>query len=61
MRTLRGRQRKTHALEVPSLSEMDMDNYMTINDIVPIGAKIALFDSASTHTIFQNQDFFMFP
>lgn len=35
LQTLRGRQIETHALEAPSLSNMDMENYMVINDVIP--------------------------
>ena len=34
---------------------------MAINEGIQIGANIALLDSASTHTILQNQEFFKFP
>ena len=62
LQTLKDGKRETHTLDAPSitLSEMDPENYMVLSRSTTSKAKIALLDSASTHTILQDPAFFEF-
>ena len=62
LQALKGSKRETHTLDAPSLTltELDPENYMVNNGSTGIEANIALLDSASTHTILQDQAFFEF-
>ena len=62
LQALKGGKRETHTLDAPSLTltELDPENYM-VNEEEPVNtAKIALLDSASTHTILQDHALFEF-
>lgn len=50
LQTLRGRQRETHALDTLSISEIDTEKYMAINEGIQTQANITSLDSTSTHT-----------
>ena len=62
LQSLRKGKRETHTLDAPSLtlSELDPENYMCLESVPASKAKVALIDSASTHTILQDQAFFEF-
>ena len=60
LQSLRKRNRETHTLDVssPTLNELDPEIYMLQCSAPANKAKIALLDSASTHTVLQNQTYF---
>ena len=62
LQALKGGKRETHTLDASSFTrtELDPENYM-VGEGEPVNtAKIALFDSASTHTILQDHALFEF-
>ena len=60
LHNLRIKQKDTHALDVPSFFELDTDNYMVFNNVIPTSTNIALLDNASTPTILCNKKIFIF-
>ena len=62
LQSLREGKRETHTLDAPSptLSELDPEIYMVQSSASANKAKIALLDSASTHTVLQDQAHFEF-
>ena len=62
LKSLRDGKRETHTLDAPSLDShgLDPENYMVTGGAPKNKSKIALLDSASTHTILQDPEFFEF-
>lgn len=61
LQRLRTQSREAHNFDIPSYSNLDVDNYMTIDSQTISNLDIALLDSTSTHTILTNPKKFSFP
>jgi hypothetical protein len=61
LQKLRNQSRENYNFDIQHDSNLDIENFMAIRRKSENRASVALLDSASTHTILTNPNFFEFP
>lgn len=59
LQKLKAEKREVHSLDAPNFTDQDLENFM-VQSSPPANVKLALLDSASTHTILQDESYFQF-